>query len=311
MKYCFTLLIEIIFNTFISISQSWLYPESIIPLNPLIDTTNRMNISFLRTSQFWGEGGMYVGYRDTIHRWDPTIGGTIELIGKQNWNIVYETSVHLIVDPENNISFNPRAFVWEEGILFTTQSGNHFWHFGYQHRCKHDVDNIERLHTTGLEEQRSLIYGSAVIRWDHLPYKIYDWEFYPLAEFHLYLLVQDQRFPDNTRSIESNIGALNSAFRLHSTIKHLISTSMRYGFTADIRFSAFGSLPREKRFSRINHIHTDPAVESFWEFVGVRASLQCFVRYAYQSDNFVTPIPASSSLLAVGVRIIPNLSSGF
>ncbi len=304
MRLIFSIFFILVFLSSLLHAQSWLYPETIVQYNPLRYHTADTSTSFLNHSHFWGEGGMYVIKRDDSHRWDATIGGTIELIGGNRWNVIYETNLHLVVDPNNNLTFNPRAFVWEEGILYGVKVNKDYWQFGYQHRCKHDVDNLEVLRVTGREEERSLIYGSLVARWERPEIPVGDFIFHPLAEAHIYLLVQDQRFPVNTRTIEPKLSALNSALRFHLTVSKGMSSTTNVGIMGDVRVSSFGPLPQGKRFSGIKHIQLDPAAEIFFDFIGSKARLRLFIRYVYQPDNFITPIPRSSSLIAVGVRIL-------
>lgn len=285
-------------------AQSWIYPETLYSFNPLMNTDRIQVTTFLPDINFWGEAGIHAMTKDDYHRWDVTVGGMVDLIGNQNWNFIFETNLHLIVDPNNNISFNPRSFIWEEGLLVGLKSGDDYWQFGYQHCCKHDVDNLELFKTTGREESRDLIYGSALARWERKKIRFDTWFLEPLAETHLYLLLQDQRFPTSTRVIEPNLEALLGAIRIRLTAIIPFSDRARAGVTGDIRFTGLGK-NKESRFSGVRKIQTDPAIELFYDAFGFKALMRFFIRYAYQPDNFVTPIPTSSTLIAIGIRIFP------
>lgn len=287
-----------------SFSQHWLYPESIHHFNFLSDSGRKETTDFLPAISFWGEAGMYALQRDENHRWDVTVGGTIDLLGNNRWNLIFETNLHLIVDPNNNISFNPRGFVWTEGLLFGMKSDENYFQIGYQHRCKHDVDNLELLYTTQREESRSLIYGSGIARWERNAISIFGLRFLPLAEVHAYLLVQDQRFPRSTRTIEPTLESLSGAIRLRPALELPLSIRSRVGLVPDVRFTTFSDSP-DSRFGSIKKILTDPAIEIFYELDGAKAAMRFFARYCYQSDDFIPPIPQSTKLIAFGVRIFP------
>src|SRR5690606_27210038 len=80
-------------------AQSHLYPETIVPHDPLLDGSRSTEQAFLRTMDFWGDIGMYAGLRDDRHRWGISLGGRAELYGASAWNVLFETNLHLTADP--------------------------------------------------------------------------------------------------------------------------------------------------------------------------------------------------------------------
>jgi len=283
-------------------AQSWLYPETLVDLTPFDDSSRSEKTAFLKGMKVWGEFGQYLLERDDDHRWNVTIGGMVELYGSLDWSLFFETHIHLLADPNNEISFNPRAFMWEEGLLFGTRSGGHVFEFGYLHRCKHDVDNLELLETTGREESRSLMYGSITGRWRYRGPDSDTWTVKPLLEAHVYVKLQDQRFPLSARGIEPDIEAMIAALRLKCTVSRKIGEGYFAGITGDIRLSAFG-FSGNQRFSSPHKIQTEPAGEVFLDISGEAAILRLFGRYVYLPDSFIRPVPVSSSLFLFGFRI--------
>jgi len=285
-------------------AQTWLYPETIQPSIPLLHDVARDEEGFLSAMNFWGEFGQYIIERDIDHRWVVSLGGNAELFRSGTWDLAFETNVHLVVDPNNNISFNPRAFIWEEGIVLGLRRGEQVWSFGYLHRCKHDVDNLELLRTSNREEERALIYGSAFARWTRKTVRFHGWDVQPLAAAHVYILVQDQRFPVFTRKLAPSVQSFQGALRTRLTVSKTFFRVYRVGMTADIRLTSLGPTEKSKRFSSVERIQVNSASELFWDFIGREAALRIFLRYTYDPDNFISPQPRSSRLIALGLRLL-------
>lgn len=286
-------------------AQSWLYPESIVSLTPLLDTAQVSSITFLPSFQFWGEFGYFVMDRDNDHRWDVSIGGTSRLLAGDDWDIIHETNLHLVVDPNNNLSFNPRAIMWETGILLGMRSGATVFQFGYQHRCKHDIDNVEVHRTTGREEERAMIYGSAMVRWRHEAIPAFGGLLDPLLELHYYIQRQDQRFPEWTRALQPLVTGYIGAMRLRGCVTIPVASSMQVGITADVRATLLGN-DDVNRFSSLQPVRLEPALEAFWEVRGLAGNMCLYTRYVYMPDDFVPPIPHDSRLQTIGIRIYPR-----
>jgi len=254
---------------------------------------------------FWAEGGIYTVARDDRHRWNATVGGAVELLGANAWNFVFETNLHLAVDPNNNMSFNPRALVWEEGLLLGRRFGSNIWHIGVQQRCKHDIDNVEVLRVTGREEERALIYSSAMLRWERTSFRISGIDFSPTVETHFYIFLQDQRFPVQTRSIGASVESYIGAVRFQLSASRRLSPMAAAGAAIDLRSTALGP-SGSRRFSALHAIRNDWSAEAWLEAIGSAASLRLFLRYVEQPDDFITPVPQAASLLCIGFRVSPT-----
>lgn len=285
-------------------AQNWLYPETIAEYNPLRSNDRSDSLRLLPDVAFWGQVGMFAIARDRDHRWDVTLGGTVDLIGTHRWDLVFETNLHLLVDPNNNIAFNPRAFAWTEGLLVGFRRGAQLWQFGYQHRCKHDVDNLELLYTEGREESRTLIYGSIMARWQRIQSRFDAWRFDPLAEIHFYITRQDQRFPYETRELLPSLERIFFAARARITSRIAVSNTISIGATLDARATAYNR-NSTARFS-IGHVALDPTAELFAEFDGVAGKLYVFSRASHMPDDFVPPVPKRARLIEFGIRIVQS-----
>ncbi|MAT39115.1 MAG: hypothetical protein CL946_05885, partial [Ectothiorhodospiraceae bacterium] len=85
----------------ISSAQSGKFPESIVRYDMLED---RSSAGFLPESFLWGEIFQNVIERDFNHRWGITLGTAFELYAWERDAVVFETHLHLNVDPNNNIN---------------------------------------------------------------------------------------------------------------------------------------------------------------------------------------------------------------
>jgi len=301
----FFVLMALVSTTYISHAQSWIYPETLVDYNTLRNLPRGDEQTFLSKLHFWVEGGHYIFSRDSHHRWDVSIGGVAEVYYGPRWNLQFETNFHLVIDPNNNIAFNPRAFVWEEGLLVGTKSGSSIWQIGYQHRCKHDVDNFELFETTGRIESRSLIYGSAFVRWSRDDSYFDATRVRPLVEGHFFLALQDQRFPVETRSLLSNVAGYIGALRGKCEARNALSSHFALGVLFDLRLTLLSDTPQH-RFRGSVSTQLDAGSELFLDLTGETATIRFFARYALQPDHFITPVPGSSRLFAFGLRLLED-----
>ena len=113
-----------------------------IIINPLFNESLSISHSKSKTISSvygWGSFGNYV-VDDAEHEWYHKLGMLIELyrIGKK-LNLSFESHIEFTANDRNTLGFNPRAIIWEEGLLFTKRYNDSFWQIGYFHRCKHDI----------------------------------------------------------------------------------------------------------------------------------------------------------------------------
>lgn len=154
-------------------------PDRIVIIDPLGDTAAAgEGLALLPGTRLYGEFARYSSGSGTDHRWNAKLGGYGEFVRwDASWSIAVAGTMEVIVDPNNDISFNPRAIFWEEGLIISARapwSGNGAVQFGYMHRCKHDIDNAEKTTLGGEPEQRTLIYSGPFLRLLNRPAKILD-----------------------------------------------------------------------------------------------------------------------------------------
>jgi hypothetical protein len=288
-----------------ALAQSWLYPWTLADVSPLQYRERPESARFLPSTRFWGEAGLYTAGRDVNHRWEVAIGGVAEIAGAKEWSVYFESAVLLAVDPNNNVAFNPRAFFWNEGIFVAWRGGASIWTAGLRQLCKHDVDNVELEHERGLEQQRSIIDGGLVARWERDGFDAAGLRVRPLLEAQLTLTNEDQRFPVSTRSTGPSVDAFLGSLRARLTTDAPLAASMRGGLTLDLRGTLLGEWPG-KRFRSLRSLRIEAAVEGFVSFDGAAGAMMVFARYADMDDDFISTPPRSATLLALGVRIVPN-----
>lgn len=148
-------------------------PDRIIQLDPLGDTTVADDRFVpLPSTRLYAEFARFTNRSGENHRWDARTGGYLEFARfSGDWSIAVHGTMEVVMDPLNDIEFNPRAIFWEEGLLVSTLGP---WpqsslQFGYTHRCKHDIDNYEVFATRGEQQQRTLIYSGPFVRLLHRP----------------------------------------------------------------------------------------------------------------------------------------------
>lgn len=143
-NFLFILLLAFAFDN--SFSQRLIDRNLII--NPLFSDSLSIELNS------FGEFGMYRIQRDDSHSWLQKLGIVIDFYKTSDFSFSGISSIEFVSDPHNDIRFNPRAIFWDEGFFITKKINKNFLHFGYYHRCKHDVDNLFTKY------ERTLIYGS-------------------------------------------------------------------------------------------------------------------------------------------------------
>lgn len=143
-------------------------PDRIIHLDPLGDTTVPSDRFVpLPAARLFAEFARFSNGSGENHRWDARTGGYLEFARfSGDWSISIHGTMEVVMDPLNDIEFNPRAIFWEEGLLIATRGpiDQSSVQFGYTHRCKHDIDNYEVFATRGEREQRTLIFSGPFVR---------------------------------------------------------------------------------------------------------------------------------------------------
>ncbi len=90
-------------------------------ISPLKSQSTTNEVDFLTFASAWAEFGKYLPepYTDFNHFWIAKMGVSGELYRCRNsFSILLYSDIELIASSNNAIRFGPRAFYWQEGILF-------------------------------------------------------------------------------------------------------------------------------------------------------------------------------------------------
>lgn len=281
------------------------FPERFISMNPL--GARQADVAegewrWMASVQGWGGFAHYPASSDPEHAWQQTLGAWVELLRIGNSaSLTFAGNIEFVANPDNDINFNPRAVMWEEGLFYSWLSGESVWQVGYFHRCKHDVDNLDY----GI--QRSLIYGSFSGKLLH-----------PLRMLHpdstdamlsLRLDVFSARLDDETpdreeerpRNFNRLLGAMGAALHLRGKLppKQLgWYAHARGGLSLFSDKEGFGN-----RFTSIAGAHVNGGAEIGISIEG-GAHFQIGLGWEYLSDIEILPGTVHSHLLSLGFRVL-------
>lgn len=287
------------------------FPDRIVLVDPLADTSrNRSGWNWLPGTILYAEFSRYLNSSGSDHRWNARTGGALEILRiDDRWSVHAMGTVEVVVDPQNDIAFNPRAIFWEEGLFVERRMGARSGlQFGYMHRCKHDIDNLEVLILRGATEQRTLIFSGPSFRYLERPRRIDDTDFEwggALRE-DLFLHLLDDRLPPESRSagrtMESAIAATTVDLRVRwrPAEGHVACAVM-----AGVMVTAFGDTSGfTERFSDITLFGSLSYLEFGIDFFNPDGgSLVLFARAESQRDAAILSRPQSKNLVMIGIRM--------
>ncbi len=299
------IILFLLWNTSILSGQN--LPDRIVTFDPLGDTTvGTEGFIPLPGARLYGEFSRYGNGTGATHRWNAKLGGYAEFLRwDSTWSVALAGTMEVIVDSTNDIEFNPRAIFWEEGVMISALAPwdrDESIQFGYMHRCKHDIDNIERFTGSGEIAQRTLIFSGPFLRLLKRPVKILDGPLDLYAggslRFDWFLHTLDTRWgrtdPEEEWNVEDLIGSLtgevrfegrfpNNRIALHasaSCMLTLFSPGDRTVMEAEAPFAEFGL-----------------------DFYNPRgAAFTIFARGEWQRDDGILTTPTQASLFLFGVR---------
>lgn len=239
----------------------------------------------------WGAFGNYGVQSDFHHAWYQEIGVYFEIFRRGNRSSLAVTSqIEFIADPDNDIRFSPRSIFWEEGLLYTSYRGGFFLQAGYFHRCKHDIDNLER----GTE--RVPVYGSAMAR-VIIPVSIRREQdaLFSLRYDH-YTITWERRLPREYEEIAPNWE------NLRLSVTSNIAWQRPLGNSGNLHLSGYG-------------------MGALFDDVGLRANgelraeigndrrsgdIRFGIHLEHLHDSGITVHPSSVTLVGIGVRVMSS-----
>ncbi|MBS1913311.1 MAG: hypothetical protein JST22_15085 [Bacteroidetes bacterium] len=287
-------------------------PDRAVVLDPLGNHAADTNgFAWLNAMQLYGEFSRYSNGSGAHHRWNAKSGGFIEFARwDSTWSIGMMGTMEMVADAASDIGFNPRAIFWEEGILASVRL-NHdaAFQFGYMHRCKHDVDNLEPYLYSNRIEQYTLIYSGLTTRLLLRPRLVADGPVQLFASaaarndafLHLY----DERHPQEAERTGRNMYTLADALNLTARIDARPHDA-RYGLhlSAGSMLSLFGSgTDLGGRWRNLQIETAVPFVELGLDLFNPRAgAFTVFARGEWQRDGAIDPFTTAARLFAVGIR---------
>lgn len=294
-------------------SNGQIIPDRITILDPLADTSlDTAGTTWLPGGVLLAEFARYSSGSGDDHRWNAKTGGYMEIVRVDSlWSVAAVGTMELVADPQNDITFNPRAIFWEEGLLASRRLGTgSALQFGYIHRCKHDIDNLEIQIVRGVAEQRTLIYSGLVTRYLMRPRAIEN-DLLPLElggalrnDFFLHLL--DSRIRKDAENVGLDIESLVDAASL--TLRADIRPNgKRYGahLSGSVMMSLFGRQRGfTERFNAIRILGSIPFLELGFDIFNPQGgSFTLFARGEWQRDAGVRTRPEAKNLFMVGIRM--------
>lgn len=294
------------------ICQAQNIADRAVTFDPLGDhDADTAGFTWLNSARLCAEFSRYSDGSGPHHRWNAKTGGFFEVARwDSSWSIMVVGTMEMVADPFSDIAFNPRGIFWEEGVMASMRlSRESALQFGYIHRCKHDIDNLEPWLLAGKIEQITLVYSGLATRLLLRPRLIVEGplELYAgLAlrnDFFLHLF--DQREPIEAhatgRSMNTLANATNIMLRLDLRPRYA-----RYGLhlNTDFMLSLFGE---DKgfggRWSGLTALGAVPFMELGLDlFNPDGAAFTIFARGEWQRENHIVPFATSSRLFLMGIR---------
>lgn len=287
-------------------------PDRMAIYDPLGDhAADTMGFQWLSGTRLLAEFSRYSNGSGPHHRWNAKTGGYFEVARWDSaWSIAVIGTMEMVADPFSDITFNPRAIFWEEGVLASRRLGERSaLQFGYVHRCKHDIDNLEPYILAGRQEQSTFIYSGITTRLLLRPAPLLDG---PLPIYgalavrnDLFLHLFDERKPHEAESTGRNMNTLADAINITGRID-LRPDDAHWGahLSGDFMLSMFGE---EKglggRWSGITAHGSFPFMELGLDLFNPRgASFTIFARGEWQRDGRINPFATPAKLFAIGIR---------
>ncbi len=253
-------------------------------------------VKFLRQQGIWGNLARAFGSEGDRSATGISLGGFIEFAQWENSSLSLLGDFEVLADSYNDISFNPRAIFWTEGVVYGLRFDQTELQAGYIHRCRHEIDNLDN-NVVGTGESRNLIYGSLMARavWRNIfvspLYSHYDlW-----AQLDKYIITSDTRIPNNIPRGNTDIEHLDASFSAGAKA-HLdfLGTDIVYA-RASFNASAYNSFKTTTIDSRL---------ELGLEFTGEATGMNIFFGIENLHDDQNRPSPTDSKYTYIGFRFI-------
>ena len=257
------------------------------------DTTK--GAKFLRQQGIWGNIARSFGSEGERSATSISFGGLIEFVQWENSYISLLGDVEVLADPYNDISFNPRAIFWTEGFVYGYRFDERELQFGYIHRCRHEIDNLDK-NTVGTGESRNLIYGSLMARLVDRDWTIWGMNWDKWIQMDKYIIREDARIPSTSERGKTDINKLDGSLGAGVKIEFLTLGDAKCYFRYNMTLSAYNSF---------KNISGDSRAELGIRLSGDAATMNIFLGLEeFLDDDLNRPTPTGSKYVYVGFRFI-------
>ncbi len=264
----------------------------------LKDTTK--GAKFLRQNGLWGNLARGFGSTDERFAWSMSFGGIIQFVEGENSMFYLQGDADVLSDIHNDIGFNPRAIFWTEGLFYGLRlDSTNELHLGYVHRCKHDIDNLDKQ-VVAANEERTLIYGSLMGKYVARDFDFFDMNTSTSAQLDMYLYKQDYRYPFELTDSGASVTDLNFSVELSAKVNiGYLDNAKDIGayFRPQFRFASYNWLKT---------ILTDSRMEVGIELKGEASTMDVFFGTERLEDDMNRPQPVNSTYVYLGLRFIAN-----
>jgi len=259
------------------------------------DTTK--GAKFLRQNGLWGNLARGFGSTDERFAWSMSFGGIIQFVETENSMFYLQGDADVLSDIYNDISFNPRAIFWTEGLVYGLRlDTTNELHLGYIHRCKHDIDNLDNQ-VVGANEERTLIYGSLMGKYIARDFDFINMNTTTSAQLDMYLYKQDYRYPFELTDSGESVTDLNFSLELSAKVDIGHFGDVVVYWRPQIRIASYNWLKT---------IQQDWRHEVGADVKGDDTTMNVFVGYEDLEDDMNRPMPVNSNYVYVGFRFIAN-----
>lgn len=271
-----------------------IFPSRCIILAPEFRTDTSKGALFLRQHGVWGNIAHGFGSTGDRYGWSVATGAVIQFVEWEHSSIFMQGDFEVLADTHNNISFNPRGIFWTEGFVFADKIGQTELQGGYIHRCRHEIDNLDN-NVIGAHEERTLIYGSAMLRgiWRDLGLLGFQGSFWAQADE--YLIKEDTRTPDTIQPRSTDIAKLNTSLSIGAKLDLLSLGDIKFYARISETIAAYDS------YKTFTH---DDRSEIGIELSGEALAMNIFFGSESFQDDLNRPMPVNSSFSYIGFRFI-------
>ena len=201
----------------------------------------------------------------------------------------------LHANPFNDIYFNPQAAFWNESISFYHRGESFTFRAGVEHRCRHDIDNLQAPSPDQADDYQGLgriivlnsllagVSSNAITISKNISLSA-------SGAFYYYLYAEDSREPEENQqgTWENIIASTSLAYQLKYSFNDFFSLYQRSNLDY--------SLLREV------DLPVNARVELGIALQGQKGGLNIFSGYEYFFDDVTRPFPRQSSMIFAGIR---------